>query len=96
MSSLLHFVSGFFNQCSCGGRCLSIEYTDRVGELAKKHGLKLHIDGARIFNAAVVSKIFFNIFSYESHLLLYDMLSCHIKKMKEDVVQGICQTQHSF
>ncbi|KAL2563213.1 hypothetical protein AAZV13_20G182200 [Glycine max] len=36
-----------------GGRCLSVEYTDRVGELAKKHGLKLHIDGARIFNASV-------------------------------------------
>ncbi|XP_031109403.1 probable low-specificity L-threonine aldolase 1 [Ipomoea triloba] len=35
-----------------GGRCLSAEYTDKVGELAKKHGLKLHIDGARIFNAS--------------------------------------------
>ncbi|KAK9732957.1 hypothetical protein RND81_04G034100 [Saponaria officinalis] len=35
-----------------GGRCLSVEYTNKVGELAKKHGLKLHIDGARIFNAA--------------------------------------------
>ncbi|KAK4776820.1 hypothetical protein SAY86_005508 [Trapa natans] len=34
-----------------GGKCLSVEYTDRVGELAKKYGLKLHIDGARIFNA---------------------------------------------
>ncbi|KAF2287601.1 hypothetical protein GH714_001490 [Hevea brasiliensis] len=41
------------SQANCGGRCLSVEYTDRVGELAKKHGLKLHIDGARIFNAAV-------------------------------------------
>ncbi|ESW19209.1 hypothetical protein PHAVU_006G105400 [Phaseolus vulgaris] len=38
---------------NCGGRCLSVEYTDRVGEVAKKHGLKLHIDGARIFNASV-------------------------------------------
>lgn len=42
--------------CSCGGRCLSVEYIDSVGEVAKKHGLKLHIDGARIFNAAVVSQ----------------------------------------
>ncbi|KAG0477546.1 hypothetical protein HPP92_012265 [Vanilla planifolia] len=40
-------------QANCGGRCLSVEYTDRVGEIAKKHGLKLHIDGARIFNASV-------------------------------------------
>ncbi|XP_027111201.1 probable low-specificity L-threonine aldolase 1 [Coffea eugenioides] len=36
-----------------GGRCLSPEYIDQVGELAKKYGLKLHIDGARIFNASV-------------------------------------------
>uniref|UniRef100_A0A6N2MCU8 low-specificity L-threonine aldolase n=1 Tax=Salix viminalis TaxID=40686 RepID=A0A6N2MCU8_SALVM len=41
------------SQANCGGRCLSVEYTDKVGELAKKHGLKLHIDGARIFNASV-------------------------------------------
>lgn len=45
------------SRCSSGGRCLSVEYTDRVGEVAKKHGLKLHIDGARIFNASVVSKL---------------------------------------
>ncbi|KAI4350099.1 hypothetical protein L6164_010620 [Bauhinia variegata] len=40
-------------QANCGGRCLPVEYIDSVGELAKKHGLKLHIDGARIFNASV-------------------------------------------
>lgn len=38
---------------NCGGRCISAEYTDKVGEIAKRHGLKLHIDGARIFNASV-------------------------------------------
>lgn len=37
---------------NCGGRCISAEYTDSVGDIAKKHGLKLHIDGARIFNAS--------------------------------------------
>ncbi|KAF8704116.1 hypothetical protein HU200_031607 [Digitaria exilis] len=36
-----------------GGRCLSVEYTDKIGEIARSHGLKLHIDGARIFNASV-------------------------------------------
>nr|CAB3487648.1 unnamed protein product [Digitaria exilis] len=36
-----------------GGRCLSVEYTDKIGEIARIHGLKLHIDGARIFNASV-------------------------------------------
>ncbi|XP_051197938.1 probable low-specificity L-threonine aldolase 2 [Lolium perenne] len=40
-------------QGNCGGKCLSVEYTDKVGEVAKTHGLKLHIDGARIFNASV-------------------------------------------
>jgi len=41
------------SHANSGGKCLSVEYTDKVGELAKKHGLKLHIDGARIFNASV-------------------------------------------
>ncbi len=36
----------------CGGVPLSVEYTERVGEMAREHGLKLHLDGARIFNAA--------------------------------------------
>lgn len=36
----------------CGGTVLDGEYTRRVGELAHRHGLKLHVDGARIFNAA--------------------------------------------
>ncbi|XP_016899824.2 low-specificity L-threonine aldolase 1-like [Cucumis melo] len=40
-----------------GGRCLCVEYIDKVGELAKKHDLKLHIDGARIFNASVATGV---------------------------------------
>ncbi len=39
-------------QNRCGGAALSVEYTQAVGDLAKAHGLQLHIDGARIFNAA--------------------------------------------
>jgi threonine aldolase len=37
----------------CGGVSLSIEYTQSVADLAHERNLKLHIDGARIFNAAV-------------------------------------------
>ncbi len=37
----------------CGGLPLSAAYTRQVGELAHEHGLALHIDGARLFNAAV-------------------------------------------
>eukprot|EP00455_Lapot_gusevi_P011791 TRINITY_DN15506_c0_g1_i1.p1 TRINITY_DN15506_c0_g1~~TRINITY_DN15506_c0_g1_i1.p1 ORF type:complete len:355 (+),score=102.36 TRINITY_DN15506_c0_g1_i1:83-1147(+) len=38
-------------QNKCGGRVLKPEYIEAVGNLAHQHGLKLHIDGARIFNA---------------------------------------------
>lgn len=41
----------------CGGTALSLVYTRAVGDLAHKHGLKLHLDGARIFNAAVANGI---------------------------------------
>lgn len=36
----------------CVGASLSAEYTREVAELAHANGLRLHIDGARIFNAA--------------------------------------------
>lgn len=37
----------------CGGVSLSAQYTAEVGKLSKERSLFLHIDGARIFNAAV-------------------------------------------
>jgi threonine aldolase len=37
----------------CGGTVQSAEYTREVAALAHQHGLKVHLDGARIFNAAV-------------------------------------------
>ena len=40
-------------QGATGGMPLSAEYTRSVVELAREHGLKVHVDGARIFNAAV-------------------------------------------
>ena len=40
-------------QNACGGVPLSFEYTESVAAFARKHGLLLHLDGARIFNAAV-------------------------------------------
>lgn len=41
----------------CGGVPLTVEYTQKVGELAYKNGLALHIDGARIFNSAVAQNV---------------------------------------
>lgn len=40
-------------QNKCGGASLTVEYTQAISQLAKDNDLKLHIDGARIFNAAV-------------------------------------------
>lgn len=37
----------------CGGIPLSPQYTYSVGELARRHGIRFHLDGARIFNAAI-------------------------------------------
>ncbi|MFA6034630.1 MAG: low-specificity L-threonine aldolase [Myxococcota bacterium] len=37
----------------CGGVPLTADYTARVARIAKEHDLSLHLDGARIFNAAV-------------------------------------------
>jgi threonine aldolase len=37
----------------CYGSALTSEYIDSVSALAKEHGLSVHLDGARIFNAAV-------------------------------------------
>jgi len=41
----------------CGGIPLSAAYTRQVGELAHRNNLLLHIDGARIFNAAVAQNV---------------------------------------
>ena len=41
----------------CSGLALTPDYCDSVAERKKKYGLKLHLDGARIFNAAVALNI---------------------------------------
>jgi threonine aldolase len=44
-------------QNMCGGVALTVEYTKAVKDIARTHQLKLHLDGARIFNAAAVLDI---------------------------------------
>lgn len=41
----------------CGGIPLSLEYTEKVGRIARQHNMILHLDGARIFNAAAAQKL---------------------------------------
>jgi len=44
-------------QGGVGGVPITVDYTAQVGELAHSRGLKLHIDGARLFNAAAALKV---------------------------------------
>lgn len=39
----------------CGGAVVSLERTQEIAEIAHEQGLRVHLDGARIFNAAVAS-----------------------------------------
>ena len=41
----------------CSGAVLTAEFTSALAQLAHQHGLRVHLDGARIFNAAVVLDI---------------------------------------
>ncbi len=36
----------------CGGAPLDLAYMNAAAEIARRHGLSLHVDGARLFNAA--------------------------------------------
>jgi threonine aldolase len=44
-------------QNRCGGIPIRAEYTRNAAQLVHQHGMKLHIDGARIFNAAVALQV---------------------------------------
>jgi threonine aldolase len=41
----------------CMGSPLTADYMDRVSQVAQQHCLSIHLDGARIFNAAVALKV---------------------------------------
>jgi threonine aldolase len=42
---------------NCGGSVITAEQTRAVADLAHRHGARLHLDGARIFNAAVALRV---------------------------------------
>ncbi len=44
-------------QNACGGKALSVDYMNNAAETAAELGLYFHIDGARIFNAAVEQSV---------------------------------------
>jgi len=41
----------------CGGHFLTPEYTTAICELAHERGLRVHLDGARLFNAAIAQNV---------------------------------------
>ena len=41
----------------CGGSALSVEYVDAAARLARSRGVAVHIDGARLFNAARAQRV---------------------------------------
>jgi threonine aldolase len=41
----------------CGGAVLTLEYMATMCQLAHQHGLRVHLDGARIFNAAIALNV---------------------------------------
>ena len=41
----------------CGGVSLSVDYTRALAELAHQHDMRLHLDGARIFNGATAQGV---------------------------------------
>jgi threonine aldolase len=41
----------------CNGTPLTVEYTAQVARLAHDHGLQVHLDGARVFNAAAALEV---------------------------------------
>jgi len=42
---------------AAGGTCTSVDVMERTKEIADKHRLKIHIDGERIFNAAIALEV---------------------------------------
>jgi threonine aldolase len=51
--AIVRLISVENTHCLCGGRVLRLDYLERLESFARERGLALHLDGSRIFNAAV-------------------------------------------
>lgn len=72
-----------------GGSIVSIEYIKSVKRICEEYGLKLHLDGARIFNAIVETGI--SLKEYASH---FDSVSfCFSKGLGAPVGSVLCGTK---
>jgi threonine aldolase len=73
----------------CSGSPLSPEYTDSVAELAGRHGIKVHLDGARVFNAAVA----LGVDARELTRSVDSMIFCLSKGLAAPIGSVICGTK---
>ena len=73
----------------CSGSPLSPEYIDSVAALASRHGIKLHLDGARVFNAAVALGVDVR----ELTRSVDSMIFCLSKGLSAPIGSVICGTQ---
>jgi len=75
----------------CGGTVLTPEYTSSVVKLAHQHGLQVHMDGARIFNAAVALDVPVSKLSTPADSICF----CLSKSLSAPIGSVLCGT-HEF
>jgi len=73
----------------CGGAVLTAEYTGEMCNLAHQHGLKVHLDGARIFNAAIALGISPGLLAEEADSVSF----CISKGLSAPVGSLLCGTK---
>lgn len=73
----------------CGGTCQTPEYFQQVSGFAGRHGLKIHLDGARIFNAAAAQNVDVTAFAQHVDSLTF----CLSKGLAAPVGSVVCGTR---
>ncbi len=73
----------------CNGYPLNADYMRKVGELARRHGLKVHVDGARLFNAAAALDVSANELAAEADSVSF----CLSKGLAAPVGSVVCGTK---
>jgi threonine aldolase len=73
----------------CNGCPLEIDYMKAVGEIARRHKLKIHVDGARFFNAAVALRVDPKDLAAEADSVSF----CLSKGLASPVGSVVCGTQ---
>ena len=54
-----------------GGNVLPVDYVAEIGRIARAHGIRVHVDGARIFNAAVALGLPASVLAREADSLMF-------------------------